>query len=69
MCSREVAQIQSNLLSSQVIFYKHGTMVDVAIAGGFGGVGRTIIEVMKDGSHHRPFILSRKVLTSDLLSN
>ncbi|KAL2816215.1 hypothetical protein BDW59DRAFT_177444 [Aspergillus cavernicola] len=34
-------------------------MVNVAVAGGTGGVGRTIIEVL-DSSHHQGFTFSRK---------
>ncbi|KAL4904153.1 hypothetical protein BDW74DRAFT_168586 [Aspergillus multicolor] len=34
-------------------------MVNVAVAGGTGGVGRTIVEVLAD-SHHGAFVLSRK---------
>ncbi|KAL2825263.1 hypothetical protein BJY01DRAFT_256292 [Aspergillus pseudoustus] len=35
-------------------------MVNVAIAGGTGGVGRAIVEVLESSSSHRAFILSRK---------
>ncbi|KAL3494695.1 hypothetical protein BJX62DRAFT_26319 [Aspergillus germanicus] len=34
-------------------------MVNVAVAGGTGGVGRTIVEVL-DSSQHQVFVLSRK---------
>ncbi|CAG7950479.1 unnamed protein product [Penicillium olsonii] len=33
-------------------------MINVAIAGGTGGVGRTIVEVMQKSPHH-PFVLTR----------
>jgi nucleoside-diphosphate-sugar epimerase len=36
-------------------------MVKVAIAGGSGGVGRTIVEALKDQKTHEFIILSRKV--------
>ncbi|OJJ88705.1 uncharacterized protein ASPGLDRAFT_1499984 [Aspergillus glaucus CBS 516.65] len=36
-------------------------MVNVAIAGGTGGVGRTIFEVLSGSSEHKTFVLSRKV--------
>ncbi|KAF2146398.1 uncharacterized protein K452DRAFT_341044 [Aplosporella prunicola CBS 121167] len=35
-------------------------MVNVAIAGGTGAVGRTILEVLKDHPQHTPIILTRK---------
>jgi aspartate-semialdehyde dehydrogenase len=35
-------------------------MVNVAVAGGTGGVGQTIVEVL-GSSHHQAFVLSRKV--------
>lgn len=37
-------------------------MVNVAIAGGTGGVGRTILEVLGT-SKHKAFVLSRKAST------
>lgn len=37
-------------------------MLRVAIAGGHGGVGRTIVEVLNDSSEHEALILSRKVV-------
>lgn len=36
-------------------------MVRVAIAGGTGNLGRTILEVLQGDSHHEAFIISRKV--------
>ena len=36
-------------------------MVKVAVAGGSGGVGRAIIEALKQQSTHEYIILSRKV--------
>jgi hypothetical protein len=36
------------------------TMVNVAVAGGTGGVGRTIVEAL-GSSRHQAFVLSRKV--------
>ncbi|RDW84075.1 uncharacterized protein DSM5745_04401 [Aspergillus mulundensis] len=38
-------------------------MVNVAVAGGTGGVGRTIVEVLAE-SHHEAFVFSRKPSTS-----
>ncbi|KAE8155068.1 hypothetical protein BDV25DRAFT_126216 [Aspergillus avenaceus] len=35
-------------------------MVNVAIAGGTGGVGRTILEVLQATSQHQAFVLSRQ---------
>lgn len=35
-------------------------MVNVAVAGGTGGVGRTIVEVLAS-SAHQGFVLSRQV--------
>lgn len=45
-------------LHSQVPNYK---MVKVAIAGGTGDVGRTILEVIKDNPSHEVIVLTRKV--------
>jgi short-subunit dehydrogenase involved in D-alanine esterification of teichoic acids len=39
-------------------------MVTVAIAGGTGGIGRTIAEVVKANQNHKVIILSRKVCSS-----
>lgn len=36
-------------------------MVRVAIAGGTGGLGRTLVEELMQGDDHEIFILSRKV--------
>lgn len=36
-------------------------MVRVAIAGGTGGLGRTLVEELMQGGEHELFILSRKV--------
>ena len=36
-------------------------MVRVAIAGGTGGLGRTLVEELMKGNDHEVFILSRKV--------
>jgi shikimate 5-dehydrogenase len=36
-------------------------MVNVAVAGGTGGVGRTIIDALKDNPKHKAIILSRTV--------
>lgn len=36
-------------------------MVNVAIAGGTGGVGRSIVEAFKGDSRHSAIVLSRKV--------
>jgi nucleoside-diphosphate-sugar epimerase len=36
-------------------------MVNVAIAGGTGGVGKTIVEILTGNTNHQAFILSRKV--------
>lgn len=40
----------------------HPIMVNVAIAGGTGGVGRTILEILNESPKHKAFVLSRKVL-------
>ncbi|KAH8662992.1 NmrA-like family protein [Tricladium varicosporioides] len=40
-------------------------MVNVAIAGGTGGVGRTIVELMQGHQTHKVFILSRKAISQD----
>lgn len=39
-------------------------MVKVAIAGGTGDVGRTIVEIIKDNPRHEAVILTRKVMNS-----
>lgn len=39
-------------------------MVKIAIAGGQGNVGRTIVDVLKDQSRHEFIALSRKVITA-----
>lgn len=36
-------------------------MVNVAVAGGTGKVGKTILEVLKSQTRHKPFLLTRKV--------
>lgn len=36
-------------------------MVKVAIAGGTGDVGRTIVEVIRNDSKHEAIVLARKV--------
>lgn len=33
----------------------------IAVAGGSGGLGRTIVDVVKKDSRYKTFILSRKV--------
>ncbi|KAH6678237.1 nmrA-like family protein [Halenospora varia] len=40
-------------------------MVNVAIAGGTGSVGRTIVETMEGHQTHKAFILSRKAIAQD----
>lgn len=42
-------------------------MVKVAVAGGSGGVGRAIIDALKEQKTHDFVILSRKVLDPSLL--
>ena len=37
------------------------TMVNVAVAGGTGGVGKTIVEAFKEFPQHKVFVLARKV--------
>lgn len=42
-------------------------MVRIAIAGGTGGVGRTLVDEFSKGGEHVVFVLSRKVsLTSSV---
>lgn len=36
-------------------------MVNIAVAGGTGKVGKTILEVLKSQIRHKPFLLTRKV--------
>ena len=36
-------------------------MVRIAIAGGTGGLGRTLVEELMQGNEHEIFVLSRKV--------
>jgi hypothetical protein len=36
------------------------TMVNVAVAGGTGGVGRAILDVISTTDKHQAFVLSRK---------
>lgn len=43
-------------------------MVRIAIAGGTGGVGRTLVDELAKGGEHVVFVLSRKVSLSHLLS-
>lgn len=38
-------------------------MVNVAIAGGMGAVGRTLVEVLTSQDKHHAIILTRKVFT------
>lgn len=38
-------------------------MVKVAVSGGLGNVGKTIVEVLKDDPKHDVIVLSRKVRT------
>lgn len=40
-------------------------MVNVAVAGGTGGVGRTIIDALKGNPKHKAIILSRTVSLPD----
>ncbi|KAH7131277.1 hypothetical protein EDB81DRAFT_859843 [Dactylonectria macrodidyma] len=40
-------------------------MVNVAVLGGTGHVGKTIVEVLKEDPNHSVIILSRKAVTSD----
>ncbi|KPM41025.1 hypothetical protein AK830_g5565 [Neonectria ditissima] len=40
-------------------------MVNVAIAGGTGGVGRAIVEAIKDDSRHTAVVLSRKASAAE----
>lgn len=42
---------------------KTNSMVNVAIAGGTGAVGKTLIEVMASQTKHQAVVLTRKVLT------
>lgn len=42
-------------------------MVNVAIAGATGAVGRTLLEVMASQTRHRPFALTRRVSQPGLL--
>lgn len=41
-------------------------MVNVAIAGGTGTVGRTLVEVLASQEKHHAIILTRKVSTAGL---
>jgi uncharacterized protein YbjT (DUF2867 family) len=43
-------------------------MVTVAIAGGTGGVGRTIVEELVGQDKHQVLILSRKVQTREFVN-
>lgn len=43
-------------------------MVNVAIAGGNGSIGRTIVEVLNTHPHHDVFVLTRNVRVSSGLS-
>lgn len=36
-------------------------MVTVAVAGGTGGIGRAIVEVIAEGGKHKIIVLARKV--------
>ena len=36
-------------------------MVRIAIAGGTGGLGRTLVDELSQGNDHEIFVLSRKV--------
>lgn len=40
-------------------------MVNVAIAGGTGAVGRTLVEVLASQDKHHAIILTRKVFTEE----
>lgn len=40
-------------------------MVNVAIAGGTGAVGRTLVEVLASQEKHHAIILTRKVFTQE----
>lgn len=41
-------------------------MVNVAVAGGTGGVGRTILDALIADSRHQTVVLARKVYTSSI---
>lgn len=41
-------------------------MVTVAVAGGTGGIGRTIVETLVEQGKHKVVILSRKVSKMNL---
>jgi NAD dependent epimerase/dehydratase family enzyme len=36
-------------------------MVNIAIAGGTGNIGQTLVEVLKESPKHKVIVLSRKV--------
>ncbi|EAW24540.1 NmrA-like family protein [Aspergillus fischeri NRRL 181] len=40
-------------------------MVNVAVAGGTGGVGRTILDILSTTDKHQAFVLSRKYIEND----
>ncbi|GFF69918.1 hypothetical protein IFM62136_07704 [Aspergillus lentulus] len=40
-------------------------MVNVAVAGGTGGVGRTILDIISTTDKHQAFVLSRKCIEND----
>ena len=41
-------------------------MVNIAIAGGTGGLGRTLVENLMQGDEHEVFVLSRKVRSNEI---
>lgn len=48
-------------IKSLVSSLSYDIMVKVAIAGGTGDVGRTIVEVIQNDSKHEAIVLTRKV--------
>lgn len=42
-------------------------MVRIALAGGTGGIGRTLLDELAKGDEHVVFVLSRKVGSSNCI--
>jgi hypothetical protein len=52
---------ESNRPALPVIQSHHFTMVTVAVAGGTGNVGRTIVDALEKSQKHDVIVLTRKV--------
>jgi hypothetical protein len=52
---------ESNRTVFPVIHNYYSTMVTVAVAGGTGNVGRTIVDALKKSQKHDVIVLTRKV--------